>query len=370
MAPLGKESPPSGLRPFPANEVGRAPGQCGNIPGQPRALASQFLDNGFDKFHRFRMAHDEQVASGQQQVHGSDGFHEDAPLGLVAQLRRFFIRLFALFHLPHFLTDIVDDGELQLVVFLGQSRHAVPLHDGVAVFQAVTQAAGGGINQDVGVFDPQLAQQDVQLFGQVDVDGGVGDDRVAIGQGRGADLLVVLVLDRADDDGFVAAGFRHRGQHFGILFDVAGAEDDEGHVDGRGHLLGRSGGRLGGGVVPVGVGAVQDQGDGVGPKFLDAFLGPGHRVFGHVFDGGIGRGGPLFARVPVPHFHGNPGLVGHGPFKDIEGVGGLASQGNGFIAFADGYGFDRTRVNLFGNLEGQGSSLLNFFRNCRHVNFI
>ena len=143
----------------------------------------------------------------------------------------------------------------------------------------------------------------------------------------------------------VGAGLGHRGQHFGVLFHVAGAVDDEGHVDGRGHFLGRGRGRFGGGVVAVGVGALQDQGDGFGAKFLDTFLGPGHRVLGHILDGGIGRAGPFLARVLVPHFHGNPGFVGHHPFKDIEGVGGLSSQGDGFIAFADGYGFDRARIN-------------------------
>ena len=151
MAPLGKRAHPPGCVRIQRGEEGLGSG-TGIVlfQGSRGPLASQFLDDGFDMFHRFRMAHDEQVASGQQQVHGSDGFHEDAPLGLVAQVRRFCVTQFALLHLPHFLPHVVDDGELQLVVFLGQGGHAVPLHDGVAVLQAVAQAAGGGIHQDVG----------------------------------------------------------------------------------------------------------------------------------------------------------------------------------------------------------------------------
>jgi hypothetical protein len=52
--------------------------------------------------------------------------------------------------------------------------------------------------------------------------------------------------------------------------------------------------------------------------------------------------------------------VGHCPFKHVEGVGGLSSQSDGFIAFTDGYRFDRARILLFGNFKRQGSSLLNF----------
>ena len=76
------------------------------------------------------MAHDEQIATGQEQVYGSDGLHQDAPLGLVAQLRRLVVGLLALLHFPHFLPDVVEDGGLQLVVFLGEGGHAVPFDDG------------------------------------------------------------------------------------------------------------------------------------------------------------------------------------------------------------------------------------------------
>ena len=62
------------------------------------------------------------------------------------------------------------------------------------------------------------------------------------------------------------------------------------------------------------------------PKILDAFLGPGHRVFGHVFDGGIGGSGPFFPRglYPTPPWQ-SGGLWGITPSKRGAGMQGFFS---------------------------------------------
>ena len=102
------------------------------------------------------MSHDQNVGPRNRKGHGRDRFHEHGPLLLVAELRVVRLLRLGLFGLPYLVREVADDGRLELHVLLGEGGHAVPLDHRVGVFEAVAQAAGRGIDEELLVGDPRL----------------------------------------------------------------------------------------------------------------------------------------------------------------------------------------------------------------------
>jgi hypothetical protein len=98
----------------------------------------------------------------------------------------------------------------------------------------------------------QVFQQNIDLLGQVDVDGRRTDDGVAVAHGRGADTFVVLVFHGADGQLHILAVFGNLLEHRFIFFMVGNAPDHQGDVDGTQHLFDRGGCIRGAGIVPLG----------------------------------------------------------------------------------------------------------------------
>ena len=124
-----------------------------------------------DQSDAFRVAHDEDVGTGHKIGYGTNGLHEDAAAFGITQFRSFLYGLLGFLAFPDFISQVVDQGELEFVVTLGQGCHGEPLHYRIGVLHAVAQSAGGGINDHLGEGDPQVFQENVDLFCQVDVDG-------------------------------------------------------------------------------------------------------------------------------------------------------------------------------------------------------
>ncbi len=146
-------------------------------------------------------------------------------------------RFLGLFALPDLVGQVVDDRQLQFVVSLVEGGHAKTLHNGVAVFQSIAQPAGGGIDKDPIGGHSEVLQQDIDLFGEVDVDRRRRNDRVTITHGRGTDTLVVLVLNRSEDKRFVLAGFGDFFQDLLVLLNIRASPDDQRHIDGIGNFF-------------------------------------------------------------------------------------------------------------------------------------
>ena len=92
------------------------------------------------------------------------------------------------FGFPNFDTQVAIHRKLQFLILLRQSRHAGPLDDRIGILHPVTQAADGRVDQDIVVGHAQVAQQNVQLLGQVHVNGRGRDDRVVVRQRARAKL--------------------------------------------------------------------------------------------------------------------------------------------------------------------------------------
>ncbi len=118
------------------------------------------------------MTHDHDVGTRQQIGNCPDGFHQNAAFFRIAQDRRFLGGLFGFFALPDLVAQVVDDGQLEFIISLGHGRHAKPFHNRIGIFQPVAQPTGGGIDDDLLRIHSQVFQQDVDLLGKVDVDGG------------------------------------------------------------------------------------------------------------------------------------------------------------------------------------------------------
>ena len=85
----------------------------------------------------------------------------------------------------------------------------------------------------------------------------------------------------------------------------------------------------------MGIGALELQRNQLGSEFIHAFFGPGCRVGSHILVI-VEYGFRPIVRFRIPNFHCNYRLVGHFTFEIVKGITGLPSDGNGFVAFAQG----------------------------------
>ncbi len=302
------------------------------------------------------MAQDQDVGASHEVGGRRDGLHHDGPALGITETGILLQRLLGLLALPYVEGDVVDKGQLQLVVAEGHGRQLDPLHDRIAVFQAVAQAACGGIDDDLVQGQAQILQQDVDLLGQIDVDGGGGHRGVAVAHDRGADALVGHVLDGTDDEVLSGAVLRDLPQHLGILVRIRRAPDDQGDIDGLVDLLHLGHRVRGADVVLVGIGAPQVETDEVRPVFLDALLGPGRGIANDVLEGLPGRLGPILG-VHVPDLHGDLGLVGHLALELVKGQTGLPADLDRVVPFAQLDLLDRPGILLLDHLEAHNHSL-------------
>ena len=143
------------------------------------------------------MAEDDQVRTGQEEADRGDRFHQDSPVPGVAQLG--VVRGLGFLGFPGFDPDVIDQGKLEFFVFLNEGGHPVALHHRIGIFEAVAQAAGGGIHQGLIFRNAQVGKEDVELLGQVDINRGGGQDPVGEADGAGPDLLIGFFLDRTQN---------------------------------------------------------------------------------------------------------------------------------------------------------------------------
>ena len=80
--------------------------------------------------------------------------------------------------------DVRHQRHLGHAVVLPERRDLEPLHHRVRVLEPVTQRARSGVHEDLVDVHAQVGEQDVQLLGQVDVDGGLRCDRSACNRAR------------------------------------------------------------------------------------------------------------------------------------------------------------------------------------------
>jgi len=138
------------------------------------------------------------IRPGDKKRYRGDRLHEDGAPPLLAQLRVLVLRQPRLPGLPYLRGKVADDGELELGVLLRECRHPVALHHRIGVFEAIAEASRRGIDDDLLLVDPKVAKQDVELFRQVDVYGRGRHDDLAVTDGHGSYLLVVLVRNGTD----------------------------------------------------------------------------------------------------------------------------------------------------------------------------
>ncbi len=117
------------------------------------------------------MAHDQNIGSAHEVCDRSHGLHQDWTTLRVPQGRSFLGSQFGFFGFPNLVAEVINKGILELVVALRQGRHANAFHDRIRIFQTVTQPARGRIDQHAAGRHSEVFKEDVDLFGEVDVDG-------------------------------------------------------------------------------------------------------------------------------------------------------------------------------------------------------
>ncbi len=178
------------------------------------------------------MTHDQYGGAGQQICHRTHGFHQNGPFFRVTQERFVFNGFLGFLAFPDFIAQVVDHGVLKFVVSLGHGGHIETLHNRIAVFEAVSETAGGGIADDIVKLHPQVFKEDVDLFCQVDVNGGRRDDGMAVSHGGRPDSFVIFFFDRSQCKVGSLAFFRNFFQYFLVLFHCRSTPHDQGNVDG------------------------------------------------------------------------------------------------------------------------------------------
>ncbi len=166
-----------------------------------------------------------------------------------------------------------DDHRRGQHLVAAQAGQADPLHDGVGVFDAVADRTGHRVHDDLLRLDVHVGQQDVHLLADVDVDGALGDDAVAVGHGRAGDGAVVVLLHPVEQQVLAGAGLRDGLQHFVVLVEMVVAGDDQRHIHRGQHRLDEFDGLLRRAVALFRMRAFEAHADEVGAVFFDADLG-------------------------------------------------------------------------------------------------
>ena len=225
----------------------------GNIGGHT-AFINQ-IDIGFNQSNGFRMAHDQHIGARHQISNGSHRFHQNSALFRIAESGCVGNFQFGLFAFPNFVAKVVDQGQLQFVISLGQGRHADTFHHRIGILQTVSQTASGGIDDDFIGGNTEVLQQDIALFSQVNVDGRRSNDCMSETHRCRADSFVVFVFHRTQNQVFTLTLFGNFLEHLFIFFHIGRAPYDQWYINGCQNLF-YSGDRfICAGVFTVGIGA-------------------------------------------------------------------------------------------------------------------
>ncbi len=111
--------------------------------------------------------------------------------------------LLCLLGLPDFLRQIAEKRALQLFIILRDGRLTDALHDRIGIFNAIAKPAGGWVDDDFFNGNADIGKQNIELFGQIDINGRIGDKRQIIGKGLRAELLMICFINGADNELFV-----------------------------------------------------------------------------------------------------------------------------------------------------------------------
>ncbi len=279
------------------------------------------------------MPHDQKIRTRQQVGDGPDGFHQDAAAFRVAQSGGFFRFQFGFLGFPDFKPEVVDDRILEFVIALVHGGHSQALHDGITVFHTVPEAAGGRVDNHTVHGHSQVFQEDVDLFGNIDVNGRRRDNGMAETHGRRADTLVVLVLYGAQDQVLALAVFGDFFKDVFILFGACGSPHDHRYVYGGQNLLDRRGSVRRARILVIGIRASELKRDHFRAVRFNAFFRPGRRIADDILKRLDGRFRPVF-RLHVPDFHGDFGLVGHFTFELVKRVACLAADSDSFVTLS------------------------------------
>ena len=285
-----------------------------------------------------------------------NSLHENAPFGRITHERRVF--RFRFLRFPYFLPQVADDGKLQPLILLGEGGHAVALHDRVGIFDSVAESAGGRIDNDLSVRHTEVAQEDVELFGKIDVDRAVGRQGMFIGNGAGADLLVIFHNNGADDEIHPVARLGDFTEQLGILLGTAAAVDDYRNIHRRCDLFGRFRCLIARGIQTVGIGADQLQGNHIGAIDPRRLLGPGNGIADDIpvrFQRGLR---PVIGRRIV-HLDGDAGGMGHFPLEEMKRIRGLPPHRDRVGSFSQHNFLDLSRIGRFWDCKCHEFYLLN-----------
>ncbi len=112
------------------------------------------------------MSQDKEVGASLESAQCRDSLKVYASHTGFAQLGLLIGRELRFLGFPDFLSDIVNYRILQFIVVLSQCGLTDTLHDGVAVFHAVTDAARSGVDEDPVVGNAEVFKKNIQLFSQ------------------------------------------------------------------------------------------------------------------------------------------------------------------------------------------------------------
>ncbi len=82
-----------------------------------------------------------------------------------------------------------DHRHREITVAL-ERRKPDPLHCRIRILKTIAKRTGVGIDNDVIAWYPDLLEKNIKLLCKVDIDGGLGNDRVVVRQGCSGDTAV------------------------------------------------------------------------------------------------------------------------------------------------------------------------------------
>ena len=302
------------------------------------------------------MAHDKKIGTAQQICYCANGLHQDTPSFRIAKKRGIFDLLPGLLAFPDLIAEVVDHRVLEFIVSLRHGGQSQPFHNRIGIFQSVAETACGRVNNDPVHGHTQVFKKNVDLFCQVDIDGGGGDNGMPVSHCRCADSFVVLFLYRPYNKVFPLTGLCDRLENDLVFCRICASPDYQRYRDGPQNLFDCGGGRFRTSILIVGINAFQLQNDCLCAELGNTFFRPGSRICKHILELHCHRFRPVLGN-DIPNFHCNDRLIRHVTFEGIERVTGFATDFDGRSSLSNGNFLDAARIGFLLHFKSHVSLL-------------
>jgi hypothetical protein len=185
----------------------------------------QSFDLSFSGSYSFRMSHAENAYATLEASCSSGSFPSGTTVSLFAPCGEFFGGTPSFFLSPAFETNGSDERHSKGFI-AGESTDTTTFHDGVCVFNTITNGGYEGVDNDSFHGHVHFADENVELFADVDIEGRSCDDTMTVTYASCYEGFVMINISETDEKTFAFGSFSNCHENFFVNGCVTGTSND------------------------------------------------------------------------------------------------------------------------------------------------